>query len=158
MFNFSMGEIMIFGVFALVAIGPKDLPVVMKAVAGFIKKARGMASEFQGHVDDMMRDADLGEMRQHLREIRNFDIKSQVNRFVDPGNELGEVMAGIHVPEYPEPVITRPPEVDVPEPAFESEPAPAAVIEAPAFVPPFYVPKPAPAFIPPAHAARRAFH
>ena len=63
MFDFAWSEIVLIGVVALVAIGPKDLPIAMKAVSGAMKKARRMAAEFQTHVDDMMRDADLGEVR-----------------------------------------------------------------------------------------------
>ena len=44
---------------ALIAIGPKDLPVAIRTVTGLIKKARGLAAEFQGHVDEMMREANV---------------------------------------------------------------------------------------------------
>ncbi len=67
MFDFAWSEIALIGVVALVLIGPKDMPVALKAVTGHVKKARRMAAEFQTHVDDMVKDADLGEVRDQIR-------------------------------------------------------------------------------------------
>ena len=72
MFDFAWSEIAIIGVVALVAIGPKDMPVALRAVAGMVKKARKMASEFQTHVDQMVKDADLGDLKNQIDDIRNF--------------------------------------------------------------------------------------
>jgi sec-independent protein translocase protein TatB len=55
MFDFAWSEIALIALVALIAIGPKDMPVAMRAVTGMIKKARRMAAEFQGHVDEMRR-------------------------------------------------------------------------------------------------------
>jgi sec-independent protein translocase protein TatB len=151
MFDFSMSEIAVFGVVALLAIGPKDMPVAMRAVARTLKKARKMAAEFQGHVDDMMRDANLGEVSEHLRDIRNFDIGGGVRKFVDPNNDLGKVVADVNVAARSEPIITRPDEADVIT-LPEEEPKP----DAPDFVPPACARVKAPAFVPPA-AARRGY-
>jgi sec-independent protein translocase protein TatB len=152
MFDFSFSEIAVFGVVALLAIGPKDLPVAMRAVSNVVKKARKMASEFQGHVDEMMREANLNEVSDHLRDLRNFNIKNQINRAIDPDNELGNLVAGVNVAARPETVITRPDESD---PVFAEVPAPEMVVDAPpettipAFIPPSCVRPAAPAFVPP---------
>ncbi|SRR5579875_1900123 len=167
MFDFAWSEIMLVGVVALIAIGPKDMPAAMKAVAGAVKKARRMAAEFQTHVDDMMRDADLQEVRQQINEIRNFDIRSEMERTVDPDGTLRstftsnplepapavastapptEVVAGEHAPEIPvNYTLERP-----------ADPIPSADAEAPAFIPPSAAPadEQPPAFIPP--GTRRA--
>ena len=47
MFDFAWSEIALIAAVALVVIGPKDLPVAIRAISGFVKKARGMASEFR---------------------------------------------------------------------------------------------------------------
>ncbi|HUC19128.1 MAG TPA: Sec-independent protein translocase protein TatB [Acetobacteraceae bacterium] len=88
MFNFSWSEIALIAVVALVAIGPKDMPAALKTVAQLVKKARGMAAEFQTHVNDLMREADLEDVRKHIDEIRNFDIKGSVERAIDPDQSL----------------------------------------------------------------------
>lgn len=93
MFDFAWSEIAVIGVVALIAIGPKDMPVAIKSVTDMIKKARRMAAEFQGHVDEMVRDANLHEVRQQINEIRNFDFKGEIERNVDPDGSLRSTFA-----------------------------------------------------------------
>jgi len=88
MFDFAWSEIALIAAVALVVIGPKDMPVAIRAVTGMIKKARRMASEFQTHVDEMMKDADLHDVRNSINEIRNFDVRGAVERAVDPDRSL----------------------------------------------------------------------
>jgi len=88
MFDFAWSEIALIAGVALVVIGPKDLPVALRAISGFVKKARRMAGEFQTHVDEMMRDADLKDVKDTLSEIRNFDFRSTVEKAIDPDNTL----------------------------------------------------------------------
>ncbi len=150
MFDLAWSEIVLIGVVALIAIGPKDLPVAMKAVTQIIKKARGMAAEFQGHVDEMMRDANLDEVRQQINEIRNFDIKGTVERAVDPDGSLRDTFASNPL-EPAKDVTGDPPAVEQPvveaAEAMPAEPLP----EAPDFIPPEFAARcvPPPAFVPP---------
>ena len=62
MFGIDSGEILIIAVVALVVIGPKDLPRVMRTVGSFVGRARGMAKHFRSGLDTMMREAELEEM------------------------------------------------------------------------------------------------
>ena len=62
MFGIDSGELLIIAVVALVVIGPKDLPRVMRAVGNFVAQARGMARSFRGGVDAMMRESELADM------------------------------------------------------------------------------------------------
>src|SRR5208337_3542410 len=93
MFDFAWSEIGLIAVVALVLIGPKDMPVAVRALAGAMKKARRMAGEFQTHVDEMMREADLHEVRQSINEIRNFDFKGEFERTVDPDRSIRDTFA-----------------------------------------------------------------
>ncbi len=93
MFDFAWTEIALIGVVALIAIGPKDLPVAIKTIAGLIKKARRMAGEFQGHVDEMVREANLHEVRDQISQLRNFDIKSEIAKAVDSDGSLRATFA-----------------------------------------------------------------
>ena len=101
MFDFAWSEIGLIALVAVVLIGPKDLPVAMKALADVMKKARRMAGEFQTHVDEMMREANLQEVRQSLDEIRNFDFKGEVERAVDPDRTIRDTFA--QNPLHPDP-------------------------------------------------------
>jgi len=61
--NFSMPELLIVGALALIVIGPKDLPRMMRAVGKFVGQARGMARDFQRSMDDAAREVDLQEFK-----------------------------------------------------------------------------------------------
>jgi sec-independent protein translocase protein TatB len=88
MFDFAWSEIALIGVVALIAIGPKDMPVAIKTVSQFVKKARRMASEFQTHVDEMVREADLGEVRDTVRNLRSFDLRGTIEKHVDSDGSI----------------------------------------------------------------------
>ena len=152
MFDFAWSEIVLIGVVALIAIGPKDLPIAMKAVSGVIKKARRMAGEFQTHVDEMVREADLDDVRKQFNEIRNFDIKGTIERAVDTDGTIRKTFDDNPLA----PAATWvPPSEATPLGALPEHTAPAdtpiAALAAPAFIPPEYAvkPEPPPAFIPP---------
>ena len=93
MFDFAFSEIALIGVVALVAIGPKDLPVAIKAVAEMVKKARRMAGEFQTHVDEMVREANLGEVRDQFNDLRRMDIKNKILDAVDGDRTIRKTIA-----------------------------------------------------------------
>jgi sec-independent protein translocase protein TatB len=137
MFGFSWAEIGLIMAVALIAIGPKDLPIAIRTVTGMMKKARGMAAEFQGHVDEMMREANLADVKTEINKIRKFDFKSAVEKEIDPDGTLKSSLA--------DPLKTTPQAAVTPVVAVE-EPVP----DAPAFIPPAAArAAPVPAFIPP---------
>jgi sec-independent protein translocase protein TatB len=162
MFDFAWSEIALIAAVALVVIGPKDLPVAIRAISGFVKKARRMAGEFQTHVDEMVRDADLKDVRDSLHEIRNFDIRSTVEKAIDPDHTLRDSMSSVSAGMEPGTGGETVSEA-VPEPVPEPEPPPPARVASPAFIPPALVPfvdppqepPPPPSFIPPVAMLQR---
>ena len=62
MFGIDSGELLIIAIVALVVIGPKDLPRVMRTIGNFVARARGMASHFRAGVDNMIRESELQDM------------------------------------------------------------------------------------------------
>jgi sec-independent protein translocase protein TatB len=62
MFGIDSAELLLIAVVALVVIGPKDLPRVMRAIGNFIGQARGMARHFRSGVDSMIRESELADM------------------------------------------------------------------------------------------------
>ena len=133
MFDFAWSEIALIGVVALIAIGPKDMPVAIKAVAQMVKKARRMAAEFQTHVDEMVREANLHEVRDHINDLRSMDIKGKILNAVDNDGSIRRTINERPYNPAPPPVTPVVPAEDVPashhEPAAlaASDPAPAAV-------------------------------
>lgn len=168
MFDFAWSQIALIAVVALIAIGPKDLPIAIRAITNAIKKARSMAAEFQTHVDDLVKEANLDEVKGQLNEIRNFDIKSTIEKAVDPDGKIRDTFASNPMEPAP-PVTSSDFETLTPGEAAAdaimapvAEAKPAEPPRAPAFIPPGMIPPPEPepvaaaeppAFIPPAIAA-----
>ena len=160
MFDLAWSEIALIGVVALIAIGPKDMPVAIKAVAQMVKKARRMAAEFQTHVDEMVREANLHEVRDQINDIRSMDIKGKILNAVDNDGSIRRTINERPFNEAPPPVTPvadapadpaaapHPPHaVSVSDPApaaIASEAAPAPVAEPPAAVPAYTDPRSAP--------------
>ena len=73
MFDFGVGytEMFLIAVVAIIVIGPKDLPAVLRAFGKTMAKMRGMAREFQGHLDGAIRDAGLDEVKKDLQSLKN---------------------------------------------------------------------------------------
>ncbi|HEX8222398.1 MAG TPA: Sec-independent protein translocase protein TatB [Allosphingosinicella sp.] len=68
MFDIGYMELFVIAVVAIVVIGPKDLPRVMRTVGQWVGRARGMARHFRSGLDTMMREAELEEMEKKWRE------------------------------------------------------------------------------------------
>src|SRR6188472_3349424 len=99
MFDIGWSELVVIGVVALIAIGPKELPAVLRTVGQYMGKIRRMASEFQGQFQEAMREAEMADIKKHVDDIADsakgltdFDplasVKNEVESFAaDP---LGE--------------------------------------------------------------------
>jgi sec-independent protein translocase protein TatB len=159
MFDFAWSEIALIGVVALVAIGPKDMPVAIKAISDTIKKMRRMAGEFQGHVDEMLKEANLGEVKSTFDELRGMNVKAAMRRAVDPDGTLRSAFADPFKEHPVRPVMTPLDQTMAVQPVDARAPE-GPLPPAPAFIPPNATPpasiQPAPAFIPPGEAQDRA--
>jgi sec-independent protein translocase protein TatB len=87
MFDIGWGELLVIGMVALVAIGPKELPGVLRTVGQWTGKLRRMATEFQNQFHEAMREAELAdlkkqvdEMTSEVRSYGSFDPVSDVRR------------------------------------------------------------------------------
>ncbi len=68
MFDVAPTEFLLVAVIALLVIGPKDLPRVMRSVGQWVAKARGVARQFRSGFDEMIRESELAEMEKKWRE------------------------------------------------------------------------------------------
>lgn len=66
MFDFGWSQIMLIAAVALIFIGPKDLPRVIKTVTEWAGKARGLAREFRSSVDDMLRETEIKKLKEEF--------------------------------------------------------------------------------------------
>jgi sec-independent protein translocase protein TatB len=63
-------EVLIIGALALIVIGPKDLPILMRRIGQFMGKVRGMAAEFRASFDELARQSELDELRREVEALR----------------------------------------------------------------------------------------
>ncbi|MGK9171242.1 Sec-independent protein translocase protein TatB [Inquilinus limosus] len=84
MFGFDWSELMIIVVVALIVLGPKDLPRALYQLGKWTRHARRITSEFQRHVDDIVRQAELEEVRKTVQDAtKTLDVRGQVKEHVD---------------------------------------------------------------------------
>jgi sec-independent protein translocase protein TatB len=77
MFDISWTEFLLIGVVALIVIGPKELPGVMRTMGQWTRKLRGMASDFQHQFQEAMREAEMADLKKQVddmtHDIKNYD-------------------------------------------------------------------------------------
>ena len=97
MFDFDAGKLIVIGLVALIVIGPKELPRVLRQIGQAIGKLRRMAADFQGQFMDAMREADIEEIRKEVAKVGeaakldvNFDpvstMRNQIGGAIDSSN------------------------------------------------------------------------
>jgi sec-independent protein translocase protein TatB len=102
MFDISWTEFLLIGVVALVVIGPKDLPAALRVAGYWVRKARTMSREFQSSVEQMLREAELEDVRQELRKVTEINLDHEVNKIMDPVSDPAVASAVQTVPKPPE--------------------------------------------------------
>ncbi len=117
MFDFAWSELALIAAVALVVIGPKDLPRTLRIVGQWVRKARAIAREFQGSLDQMVREAELDDIKRDIDRAANFDFDRDIRQAIDPGGELQRSLS--------EPVLTDPLADQAAKPAGEGVPFPA---------------------------------
>lgn len=135
MFGIDSPELLVIAVVALVVIGPKELPGMLRSWGRWMAQMRGMAAEFRGHVDEMVRQSELDDVKKQLESTPGLDlqaldptkqIKSAIQEGMAEGEKaLAEAKAQIDN-KFDNPLVE-------PEsaPQIAAEPAPAAVATAP---------------------------
>jgi len=121
MFDIGWSELVVIGVVALIAIGPKELPGVLRTVGQWMGKARRMASEFQGQFNEAMREAEMADIK------KTFDDASAAAKDLSPTNLLTSLNKDVEDAMKIDPPVTAP---TTPEP-----PTPATFAEAEAHIP-----------------------
>ena len=119
MFDIAWSELALIGAVALIVIGPKDLPRVMRTLGQWTRRARMMAAEFQRNFDEMMREAELHELRKEVESITPAAFTEKVESMVDvKGMEQAMKI------ETPAPMDAASATESKPEPAPKPEPKP----------------------------------
>jgi sec-independent protein translocase protein TatB len=95
MFGIDSPELLVIAIVALVVIGPKELPALLRTWGKWMAQMRGMASEFRGHVDEMVRQSELDEVKKQLEGAPGLDLQAldptrQIKQHIQEGVAEGE--------------------------------------------------------------------
>ena len=95
MFGIDSPELLVIAIVALIVIGPKELPGLLRTWGKWMAQMRGMASEFRGHVDEMVRQSELDEVKKQLEAAPGLDLQSldptkQIKSAIQEGMAEGE--------------------------------------------------------------------
>ncbi len=123
MFDLAWSEIAIIGLVAVLVLGPKELPQAMRTMAKMMRKMRSLTSELQGHMNEIVREAELDEVRQSIKKLSTTNLQAELTKAVDPTGEIQSTLNKPLIEEAPLPSESVPP----PPPAvLETQPAAAA--------------------------------
>lgn len=127
MFDIGWSEFLLIGVVALIVIGPKELPTVLRTFGQWVRKARKMASEFQGQFQEALREAEMADLKQSFDEVRqaasSFSARGIMSSVSD-ALRIDDVDKPEETPATPEiepPVTPTVPDAPIPETFAEAE-------------------------------------
>ena len=92
MFDIGWQELFILAVLAIIVFGPKDLPRAIRTFTKWIRKARSMARDFQDGLDEVVREADVDDLKKELDTPGGLDIAKKIEDAVDPTSEITKDM------------------------------------------------------------------
>lgn len=99
MFDIAWTEMALVAAVALIVIGPKELPAVLRQLGRWMRKLRLLAGEFQRNLDDMVRDAELDDVKRQVERIGSTNLAREVERTIDP---TGEVERSLRIDDGPD--------------------------------------------------------
>ena len=139
MFDIGWSELVVIAVVALIAIGPKELPGVLRMVGQWMGKARKMAAEFQGQFQEAMREAEMADLKKSFDEVKEAatgftsnnvmtSLEKDVGKALDIDGIDKPAVSATETPAIEPPVTPTTPEMPVPETFTEAD-APAVASE-----------------------------
>lgn len=130
-------EIILLGVLALIVVGPKDLPLLLRKLGRWTAKLRGMAQEFRTGFDELARQAELDELKKEVDALRRTSSLNTIAQEVTRPLGTLESYAGISPPPPPPPEAVEGGEAEEPVAdapsgaAAQAEPGPAPIEDMP---------------------------
>lgn len=116
--QFGFTEFIVVAIVALIVVGPKDLPMMMRRIGQFVAKGRAMAGEFRAAFDDIARETELEELRKEIEDLkRDNSVSAAVDELKSVEREINQ-----SVMTQTETAKTEPDPADPPTPQAEPEP------------------------------------
>jgi len=133
MFDIGWGELVVIGIVALIAIGPKELPTVLRTLGKYMGKIRRMAADFQSQFQEAMREAEMAELKKQAEELKS--SVSDIASFDPMASTQKEIERALEVPELEKPLTTAA-ETSADAPTALPEPAQQVEVNVPLPEPP----------------------
>lgn len=93
MFDIGWMELALLAGLAVIVVGPKDLPKMMRTIGQYTAKIRSVAREFQRSFDDMARESELDELRKQIAEVKaNNPIQAAKDAITHPLDSVGTAL------------------------------------------------------------------
>ena len=92
MFDIGWPELFLIAVVVLLVVGPKELPKVLRNVGVWVSKAKVVTREFRTHVDDMIRDSELEEVRGQINSAGQMNLDSITENSIDLQDDIEDVI------------------------------------------------------------------
>jgi sec-independent protein translocase protein TatB len=92
MFDIGWTEITVILVIAIIVIGPKELPKVLRTVGQWVARAKAMTRDFRDHVDEMISETEIEDLKKQAENIKTFDTKSIIDDTIDSDGNIREVL------------------------------------------------------------------
>jgi len=89
MFDIGGLELLVLGVVAIIVVGPKDLPGLLRRIGKMVAKARNMAGEFKSHFDDIADQEEFKGIREGIESVKDMSPSSQIKDALSPFEEAG---------------------------------------------------------------------
>ena len=83
MFDIGWSEIFIIAFLALILLGPKEIPVVLRTVTHLVRRLRGVAADFQQGMDKIIRETELDEIKKDLQKINPQQLSQNIESAID---------------------------------------------------------------------------
>jgi sec-independent protein translocase protein TatB len=88
-------EYLVIAIVALIVVGPKDLPMLLRKLGQFVAKLRGMASEFRASFDEMARQSELDELRKEVEAMRSGQLTDMAAKASESSTTFDEINQGL---------------------------------------------------------------
>jgi sec-independent protein translocase protein TatB len=132
MFDIGWSEFVVIAIVALIAIGPKELPGVLRMVGQWMGKARKMAAEFQGQFQEAMREAEMADLKKSFDEVKEAatgfasgNVMTSLEKDVGNALRIDDIDkpagAATETPAIDPPVTPTTPEMPIPETFTEAD-------------------------------------
>jgi sec-independent protein translocase protein TatB len=135
MFDIGWGELVVIGVVALIVIGPKELPALLRTLGQGMAKLRAMASDFQHQFNDAMREAEIEDLRKEAEKLTDMasiatdpiakigdDLQKAIDSPIDTpaADAANPLAAATPIEQAPPPVEPMPLPDPAPQPVEEA--------------------------------------